>query len=79
MQDNMDMSMNVGISGIIPTPTTWALISGGVLDLKPGAVRVKQYSVISVPNTPLFGFDVDNQFIGGWDQGSWGVSSVPNT
>ena len=73
IQDNQDMTMTVGVYGAIPSALLRALISGGYLHLKPEGVRVNYYFVASVNNTPLFGFDVNNQWIGGLDIGSWAV------
>lgn len=75
IQDNMDMTMTVGISGAIPSAVLRALISGGYLHLKPEGVRVNYYFVASVNNTPLFGFDVENSYISGFDVGSWAVAA----
>jgi hypothetical protein len=36
-------------------------------------VRVDNY-IVSVDSTALFGFDAENEFISGWDVGSWGVT-----
>jgi RNAse (barnase) inhibitor barstar len=73
IQDNQDMTMTVGVSGAIPSAVLRALISGGYLHLKPEGVRVNYYYVSSVNNTPLFGFDVQNQYVSGLDTGSWAV------
>ncbi|CAJ0896127.1 hypothetical protein R77569_04566 [Ralstonia mannitolilytica] len=74
IQDNQDMTMTVGVSGAIPSALLRALFSGGYLPLKPEGVRVN-YLVSSVNNTPLFGFDVQNQYIGGFDTGSWAAAA----
>lgn len=71
--DNMDMTMTVGVSGKIPSILFLALLSLGYIPLKPEGVR-SLYAVTSVNDTPVFGFDVDNEFIGGFDNGSWAVS-----
>ncbi|MFM0488029.1 DUF2612 domain-containing protein [Paraburkholderia graminis] len=75
IQDNSDMTMTVGVSGAIPSAVLRALISGGYLHLKPEGVRVNYYFLSSVNNTPLFGFDVQNQYIAGFDTGSWAVAA----
>lgn len=72
IQDNFDMSMTFGVAGKIPSAVSLALLAGGYIPLKPEGVKVN-YSVISVDNTPLFGFGVENEFIAGWGNGSWGV------
>jgi len=70
--DNFDMTMTVGISGAIPSLLFIALLNQGFLPIKPEGVRIN-YAITTVNNTPVFGFDVDNQYIGGFDTGSWGV------
>jgi len=72
IQDNMDMSMIIGVAGKIPSAVSLALLAGGYIPLKPEGVRVN-YLVVSVDQTPLFGFDVQNDFIAGFDTGSWGI------
>lgn len=75
IQDNMDMSITVGVSGKIPSAVTLALLAGGYIPLKPSGVRVN-YLVVTADDTPMFGFDVENEFISGFDTGSWGASPI---
>jgi hypothetical protein len=70
--DNGDMTMTVGIAGIIPSLLFLALLEQGFLPLKPEGVR-GNYQITSVNSAPLFGFDVQNQYISGFDAGAWGV------
>ncbi|SDI53912.1 DUF2612 domain-containing protein [Pseudomonas panipatensis] len=72
IQDNQDMSMTIGVSGARPTPLALALLTGGYIPIKPEGVRVDYYVVTSVDG-PLFGFDIINEYIAGFDQGSWGT------
>lgn len=72
IQDNQDMTMTVGVSGAIPSALLRALFSGGYLPLRPEGV-LANYVVPSVNNTPLFGMDVTNSYIAGFDSGSWAV------
>ncbi|WP_248322046.1 DUF2612 domain-containing protein [Caballeronia sp. Sq4a] len=74
IQDNQDMTMMVGVSGAIPSAVLRALFSGGYLQLRPEGVLAR-YVVPSVNNTSLFGFDVSNQYIAGFDSGSWAVAA----
>lgn len=74
IQDNQDMTMTVGVSGAIPSAVLRALFSGGYLPLRPEGV-LANYVVPSANNTPLFGFDVSNQYIDGFDAGSWAVAA----
>ncbi|CAB3952667.1 DUF2612 domain-containing protein [Achromobacter piechaudii] len=71
IQDNGDMSIDIGIAGDRPSAVFLALLTGGYIPIKPEGVRVNYYIV---PNAegPLFGFDVGNQYISGFDVGVWG-------
>ena len=72
IQDNMDMSMIIGVSGKVPSAVMLSLLANGYIPLKPEGVRV-HYRVVSISNTPMFGFDIENEFIQGFDIGSWGI------
>src|SRR6185437_8923083 len=71
IQDNQDMTMTVGISGVVPSPLITALLEGGYLPINPEGVGVN-YEITSINSVALFGFDVDNATIAGWDKGAWG-------
>lgn len=71
--DNQDMSMDFGLVGNTAPPLTIALLLAGYLTPKPSGVRVAAYITPSVPMTPFFGFDVENDVIAGFDVGSWSV------
>jgi len=70
IQDNQDMSYNIGFVGRPVDSLTLALIQQGYLPLKPEGVRV---SVIYSPvdDNKLFAWDVDTSVFGGWDEASW--------
>jgi hypothetical protein len=72
IEDRQDMSMVVGVSGEIPNVLVQELLTTEFVPIKPEGVRL-YHQVTSVNNAPLFGFDVDNEYIAGWDQGAWGV------
>lgn len=69
----VDVSMMICVSGKIPDTVGLALLGQGAIPIKPGGVTTT-YSVTSVDETPLFGWDVENEFVSGWDVGSWGVA-----
>lgn len=71
VQDNGDMTMTVVVAGVIPSALFLALLTGGYLPLKPEAIGIAYYLVTSVPGSPVFGFDTQNDFISGFDSGSW--------
>ncbi|WP_419342816.1 DUF2612 domain-containing protein [Achromobacter sp. PD1] len=71
IQDNGDMSIDIGVAGVRPSAVFLALLVGGYIPIKPEGVRVNYYIVPDVEG-PLFGFDVGNQYIAGFDIGVWG-------
>ena len=69
IQDNQDMTMLVGVIGPASlNAVSYALLTGGYLDIKPAGVRIDGYVTPSIPGDPLFGFDVQNSIINGWDE-----------
>ncbi|AOI98090.1 hypothetical protein WS66_20775 [Burkholderia sp. LA-2-3-30-S1-D2] len=73
IEDHQDMSMTIGIAGKVPSAIFLALLAGGYIPLKPEGVRVNYTIVTSVDTAPLFGFDVSNEYIAGFDTGAWGT------
>lgn len=71
MVDNQDMTISIGLAGDPPSAIQWALLTGGYITPKPQSVDIK-YFYSPTASGPLFGFDVSNQYIAGFDQGSWG-------
>lgn len=70
IQDNQNMSYDLAVTGGNIDAITLALITGGYIPLKPEGVRVNYYFVPFNPG-PIFGWDLDNDLIQGWDEGSW--------
>jgi len=68
--DNNNMSYYMGIVGGIVDSITLALLTGGYIPLRPEGVQIVGYYV-AVDTNPGFGWDVENQYLQGWDQGSW--------
>lgn len=73
IQDNQDMSMTIGISGKVPSAVFLALLDGGYIPLKPEGVRVNVVIVTSVDGALIFGLDMDNNLVAGFDTGAWGT------
>lgn len=73
IQDNQDMSMTIGIAGVIPSAVFLALLANGIIPLKPEGVRVNYTIVTSTDGAPIFGLDVENDLIAGFDTGAWGT------
>lgn len=70
IQDNQDMTMTVGIAGEKLGAVDQALLTGGYLSLKPSGVGVKYYAIIPQQGT-IFGWDIENSALTGWDSGQW--------
>ncbi|WP_011298562.1 DUF2612 domain-containing protein [Cupriavidus necator] len=73
IQDNQDMSMTIGVAGKVPSAVFLALLEGGYIPLKPEGVRINYVIVTSVDGSPIFGFDMDNSLVAGFDTGAWGT------
>ncbi|HCM64795.1 MAG TPA: DUF2612 domain-containing protein [Morganella sp. (in: Bacteria)] len=71
--DNMNMTMDVFITGSVVDEVTKSIIKQGYLGVKPEGVRVNQYYINSVPKSPIFGFDISNDYIAGFDNGGFAV------
>ena len=70
--DNFNMTMDVFIvGGHLPT-ILQSIISRGYLNVKPEGVRITNH-IISADSGTLFGFDINNDYIAGFENGSWGV------
>jgi hypothetical protein len=76
IQDNQDMSMTVAVSGPKLDVISAGLLTGGYLAMKPAGVRIN-FVFTSDPPAPIFGWDVDNAYIGGWDTGAWSQDTPP--
>lgn len=68
--DNQDMTMTVGISGALPSSVALSMLEGNYVPIKPSGVRIN-YVVTSIDSTALFGFDINNNAIAGFDIGAW--------
>lgn len=73
--DHQDMSMTIAVAGTVPSTVFVALLFGGYIPLKPEGVRV-DYEITSVDTRPIFGFDVENDYISGFDVGAWALKEV---
>lgn len=74
IQDNQDMTMDIALVGPAPDAITLALFTGGYLNLRPAGVGITTYYLPSIPGGPLFGFDVENTAIAGFDVGAWALA-----
>lgn len=75
IQDLENMHMVMALTGAVPDAVTLALFKGGYLNIKPAGVKIDAFLTPTVPDTPYFGFDVENSSISGFDVGAWGNAS----
>lgn len=77
IQNNQDMTMDIALIGPMPDAVTLALFVGGYLSLIPAGVGVNNYYLPTVPDSPVFGFDAQNNGIAGFDTGAWAIAAPP--
>ncbi|MBG6243270.1 MAG: DUF2612 domain-containing protein [Candidatus Symbiopectobacterium sp. Dall1.0] len=70
--DNLDMSMDVYLTGGVVPEVIKAVIRQGYLNIKPEGVKVNNYTG-SEGDNGILGLDLNNEFISGFDTGSWSV------
>lgn len=76
IQDHQNMSYDLIVVGGVLDALTQALLTGGYIPLKPEGVRVNAY-YLPVNSGPVFGWDVESEYIKGWDEGSWTREIAP--
>ena len=72
VRDNQDMSMNVFLTGNM-SPVQKDMVIHDLIVPRPEGVLINYF----FGEAPIFGFDIDNEFIGGFDHGHW--ISTPGT
>lgn len=80
VEDKQDMSMVIGLTGKIPPVLYQELMTTEFVPVKPAGVLL-YFVTTSVDGTANFGFDVQNQYVSGFDPappaavqgGSWGT------
>lgn len=70
--DNFDMTMTIAIAGVIPGAIFQRLFLRTHVPFPPAAVG-SNVIITSEDGAPLFGFDIENEYIGGFDSGAWAV------
>jgi len=76
IQDNQDMSMLLGITGVRLDNVMRQLILQRYIDLKPEGVRISYYAV-SNSGAPLFAWNCDSEGLAGWAKGAWPEKILP--
>lgn len=70
--DNFDMTLTLAIAGTIPSAILQRLFLSTHVPFPPAAVGTNVI-ITSADGAPLFGFDIDNDYIGGFDRGAWSI------
>ena len=71
--DNQDMSIDVYLTGGIIPEAIKALLKQGYLNVKSLGVRINN-KISSEENSGIYGCDVDNGLVSGFDSGSWAIT-----
>lgn len=69
--DNQDMTMTTCVAGAVLDESMRQALACGYMQVRPAGV-LSDYLFTSAA-APIFGLDVNNEFIGGLDYGAWGV------
>lgn len=77
IQDNQDETISFNVAGQPLSAVDLALLTGGYIPLKPAGVSLSYVNLVSVIGAPLFGFDLENSNVSGFDVGAWGSSIAP--
>lgn len=73
IQDHQDMSYDLIIVGEIVSSLTQALLVGGYIPLRPEGVKVNNY-YLPAGTGPVFGWDLESDYVQGWGEGSWATA-----
>lgn len=74
LQDNFDMSMQIGVSGVVPSVLFVSILQQAKAWLKPAGVALDRVAVTSVSGTACFGFDMNNSYVAGFDSGNFALN-----
>ncbi|HDR9029883.1 TPA: DUF2612 domain-containing protein [Burkholderia vietnamiensis] len=75
-EDGFDMTMTIGIANATPSITFLTLLIYAYLPIKPAGVRVWSYEITSEYGMRVFGFDLDNEYVGGFEEAAWGTDDL---
>ena len=70
---SVGQSMTIGVAGRTPTLIDLEILAQGLIPVVPGGVA-SEVLVASVNGASLFGFDLANPYVAGFDQGAIGAS-----
>ena len=73
-QQTVGMHWQIGVSGKLPSVVDLEILAQNLIPVTPAGVY-RDVKVVTVDNTPLFGWGLANNFIGGWGSGSWGADA----
>jgi hypothetical protein len=73
VEDRQAMSVIYAISGRIPSVLDLEIFDGDYLPLQVAGVTT-YHLVTTIDESPIFGWGLDNDVVGGWGAGSWGAS-----
>jgi hypothetical protein len=68
-----NLKMVIGVSGVLPSVVDLSILGQDLIPIEPAGAEV-DWAVTTVSGAPVFGFDIENSFISGWDVGAWGAS-----
>lgn len=70
-----DKSATIAVAGKHPPPLILAMMMWQAVPIKVAGEEMR-YRVVSITESSFFGFDVNNEYVSGFDSGVWGVSPL---
>ena len=68
IQDNRDMSITIGVTGVLPSALFQAMLAQGYFFIRGAGVLLNG---VFIDQGPFFGFDIENFNVSGFDVGVW--------
>lgn len=75
LDDRADGSATLAVSGAHPAPIVRAMLAWPAVRVDVGGIEIR-VRMTSVNDAPLFGFDVQNNYVAGFDAGAFGVDPI---
>jgi hypothetical protein len=76
IQDHCDMSYAMVLLSDTPIPAlTLAIITGGLIPLRPEGIEITEYFTST---GPVFAWDTETTYLAGWDTGLWATENFPS-
>lgn len=70
--DKSPMQITVALAGLLPTVVDLEILAQSILPFRPSGVSI-DWEITTSSGSPVFGLDIENEYIAGCDIGAWGA------